>query len=74
MSQLLGALHNTHAAQELQEIFADVLWTTVRSSAPVLSWIHALQQEGILTIPEVTTPRSKIIVDMFRSLGLCLEV
>ena len=70
VSQLLGALHNTHAAQELQEIFADVRWTAVRSSAPVLSWIHALQQEGLSTIPEVTTPRSRAIVDMFRNLGM----
>lgn len=74
MSQLLRALNNTvgqHAAHLVCEVFADDRWTQVRSSAPMLSWVTALQQEGIsMRAAEGDNRRSSVIVDMFRNLGM----
>ena len=77
LSQLLRALqvdiinnNSSWHAQQLSAIFADDKWIKVRSSAPMLSWIHALRQEGISIIPGDTATRSKVIVEMFRNSGM----
>jgi len=67
MSSLLYALRGSTSLEQPLAILADDRWAEVRSSAPMQSWLAALNGGGI-PIPEVADdgPRSSTIVAMFR--------
>jgi hypothetical protein len=65
----LRALQKPTSPQQLSAIFTDDRWLQVRSSAPLQSWINALQREGIEPPMENEDHRRRVAVDMLRTLG-----
>ena len=67
LSLLLHALQGSSSLENPLVILADDRWAEVRSSAPMQSWLAALNGHGI-PIPEVVEagPRGRAIVAMFR--------
>ena len=69
---LLLALQKPTSQQQLSAIFTDDRWLQIRSSAPLQSWINALQREGIEPPMENEDHRRKVAVDMLRTIGASL--